>query len=200
MSSRSSTGELQRSTTVCTDGTEAALLDIVAIEFRVPRPHDYQTENHVIVTPSAWTKAGVAGWSDLAAIASRAPGSLWTNGDSTRNGINDQIELTEAKKFDYSLVLVAASSLSFLVHDEGFQNTKMRVRCTFDHAGVRYKFMLTDVPLENDLIARGSGLYATPGPVYLCVSLSEPFQPGSSTKSFCYKLVAGVILAPGASL
>jgi hypothetical protein len=190
------TGELTQASTVCSDGQEAALLDVLDVRFRSPRPHDYQTENHVISPSQRWTKAGTASWRDVAKIASRAPKTLWSNGDSTYNGINDQVSHDEAKKFDYSLALVLADGASFVVQDEGLQDQKMKVRCRFAHNGVTYKLMLTDIRLENDLKARGYGTYSIKDPAYLCVSLGEPF----SKTGKCYKLVAGVILAPGTSL
>jgi putative nucleic acid modification protein with dual OB domain len=117
------------------------------------------------------------------------PNTLWSNGDSTYNGLNDRVRVESASKLSISLVLIQPEALTIGVKTEGqeFGNPRRRVRAHFAHRGVRYILVVTDPVAERAFLAKPNGDYPLRG-AYLCLSLGEPHTDGC-----CYKLVAAVI-------
>src|SRR5262249_30062103 len=81
-----------------------------------------------------------------------------------------------------------------------------RPRVAFRLQGVMYNLSLTDPAWERRLhdLPPGDHRRAAVGllpdaAVLLTVSLSEPFQPEPAAETYCYKLVAAVIVLPPAS-
>ena len=70
-----------------------------------------------------------------------------------------------------------------------FGNSKRRVQASFEHAGVEYRFWVTDPVYERGYLAHPDGVHEL-GECYLTVSLGEPFNHA------CHKLVAAIIEPP----
>lgn len=169
------------------DGSDPKLLDIIDVPLLAHRPTDCQRENWLLDPESYWDKVGVFEWAGLQEFAETG-GTLWRNGNSTYNGINDQISVELAAQETSSLKLVFVRGLQLRVFAPGaaFGNSKRRVQARFTFAGCNYAFWVTDPPIERTYLAMDNGHYQF-GECYLTVSLGEPFQ------EHCHKLVAAVL-------
>lgn len=170
------------------DGRDPELLDIIEMDLepvRSPRL-EYQTENHRIVLGSPWRKTGQWPWKRLVPFVDSPP-RLWVTGESSANGINDRVSLTDAPHFDRSLYLIEPENLLLVLGNEGDVFRKRKLRAEFRYGGAMFRLSVTDPKAESIIGKRKPGPYPVPD-AYLCVSLGEPH-----TDNFCYKLVAGVI-------
>jgi hypothetical protein len=167
------------------NGGEPALMDRIEVGLQAAVPHEYQVENHLIAPDVCWTKVGVIAWQDLDAVIDTFDGSLWIDGSSSYNGLNDRILHARAQALTSSLKLVEPESIVVVVGQEGI-NPKRAARAHFSLGGSKYAFKVTDPVAEASFFAQGEGEYSIV-PVRLCISLSEPFN------GVCYKLVAGII-------
>jgi Dual OB-containing domain len=115
--------------------------------------------------------------------------SLWINGYSSYNGINDRmpVELTDGGLCN-SLLFIQPNHLRVTV-EEGSRLLK-KVRAKFEYHSVRYWLTVTDPEIENQYLKKDLGEHAIgEGDSFLCVSIGEPHE------EFRYKLVAGIIRA-----
>jgi hypothetical protein len=130
-------------------------------------------------------------WDDLNAFADPVR-RLWVDGESTYNGVNDRISLSQIGTAGGSLRLlhVVRLTLSVFKPGEAFGDLKRRVRGDFEHAGARYRLWVTDPKYERAYLAGADGDYEV-GESFLTVSLGEPH------KGACYKLIAAVIQRAG---
>jgi hypothetical protein len=167
------------------NGGEPALLDRIEICLQAAVPHEYQVENHLIDPDVCWTKIGSISWQDLDPVVEPFEGSLWIDGDSSYNGVNDRIQHERAKALTNSLKLIEPESVVVVVGPEGI-NPKRAARAHFTFGNSRYALKVTDPVAEASFFAQGEGEYPV-GSVRLCISLSEPLN------GYCYKLVAGVV-------
>lgn len=169
------------------DGSDPRVLDIIDIPLLGAKPNGYQQENWLIDPKQYWVKAGRAVWADLANFAD-PPSSLWINGHSTYNGLNDHIPLSLVSALNSSLrlVRVAILRLSVFKPGEAFGNRKRRVQGRFEHAGAEYRLWVTDPTYEQRFLAKADGDYDL-GECFLTVSLGEPYNDA------CYKLIAAII-------
>jgi hypothetical protein len=168
------------------DGQDPRVLDIIEIEMLRPQPHGHQQENHLIDPDHHWVKRGAATWAQLQATA-ETPGTLWTNGYSSSNGINDKVPQQIALTLQSSLYLIRPDDLIVSVGMEpGFDGApaKRKVRAQFKFGGIDYRFASTDPVVSRHL---GDGDTRFPEAL-LCVSLAAEALSG-----YCYKLVAAVI-------
>lgn len=170
------------------DGTDPVLLDIIAVELLTHQPHRHQQENHSIDDGRYWTRVGRASWSEALKAAEQPPGSLWTNGTSSRHGENDQVSEGALDSFDRSLYLIRPESLVIDVVEEFdiYCRGRRRVRAAFTFNDQRYRLAVTDPPVERRYLAGPNGTRQVDESL-LCVSLAEPFH------GYAYKLVASVI-------
>ncbi len=170
------------------DGQDIRVLDIVAVPMIAPAPLLYQTENHLIDAGFYWIKTGELQWTKLAYLLDN-PGTLWLNGESSYNGMNDRVKLETAAELKESLFLIKPEALIVSVQTEGaaFGNPRRRVRCRFKYGGSYYILVVTDPVAERAFLSKANGEYPVTD-TYLCVSLGEAYSDG-----FCYKLVAAVI-------
>lgn len=168
--------------------TEPQLLDILEITMVEPRPHGYQTENHLFDSRSGWQKVGNFPPDRIQEIVEAMP-TLWLNGSSSSNGVNDRILVeTAERELRSSLALIIPERLTIDVGREGLRGAERRkVRCTFRHRGVSYCLVVTDPIAANQYLRQGDGSHHAEGQSALCVSLGEPFE------GYSYKLVAGII-------
>jgi hypothetical protein len=168
------------------DGQDPRVLDIIEIEMLRPLPLGQQQENHLIDPHQHWVKRGIATWAQLQASAER-PETLWANGYSSSNGINDKVPQPIALTLQNSLYLVRPEGLVVSVGMEpGFDGAppRRKVRAQFKFGGLDYRFASTDPVLSRHL---GDGDTRFPEAL-LCVSLAAEALNG-----YCYKLVAAVI-------
>ena len=185
------TGELSEEERRYEDGTDPKLLDVIDIWMREPKPHGFQTENHVIDDNLYWALVRKATPAELAASVDAAGGPLWDNQSSSYNGQHDRVEETAAIRHGNSLRLIHVNDLALSVGVEGaeFGNAKRKVRGRFSLHGAHYLLSVTDPLIERRFFLGANGQYEI-GPATLCISLGDPYQ------GYAYKLIAGVILPP----
>jgi hypothetical protein len=171
-------------------GQEPRILDIIDVPMIKPAPKFHQTENHTIDTDSYWTKLGDFSWENLAALTD-APLSLWSNGLSSDDGLNDRMTCKAASVFDRSLFLIQPDDVTIRVLTrEGLSGRgRRRVRTRFAYRGIYYDFVVTDPSAEELFLARPDGEY-TIGNAYFCVGVT-PVNSGE----LCYKLVPTIVPA-----
>jgi hypothetical protein len=171
------------------NGKSPRLLDIIDVPLLKPAPHNHQTENHVIDPKSWWVKAGELDWKKLESFRDK-PESIWINRDHTTSGHYDCMSQAEAATLDSSLLLIKKSDFIVEVGRNPFSGKKT-CRGKFDYKGAHHNFSLTD-PIARDAFAlRKDGDYPLKD-VYLCLSLTEPFDKDGR----CHKLVAAIICDP----
>src|SRR3954462_1224732 len=73
------------------NGRDPRLLDLIRIEFLVPQPHAFQSENHRIDPCKRWTHCGSLKWQRLLPAVSRAKEPLWANAGSSKQGLLDVV-------------------------------------------------------------------------------------------------------------
>ena len=171
------------------DGNEPRILDFMEVPMIGHRPALHQTENHVIDSGSYWRKTGEFPWADLPHLLD-SPESLWSNGNSTNLGLNDQVTKEVAAGLQGSLFLIKPETLTVSVQLErkGFPDARRRVRAEFRYKGTKHILVVTDPVAEKAFFAKDDGHYRIAN-TYLCVSLAGV----NPNDGFCYKLVAAII-------
>nr|WP_221234836.1 hypothetical protein [Sphingomonas aerophila] len=151
-----------------------------------PRPHAFQTENHLIDAEYYWRLQRRASYAEARAALDNLP--LWTNRSSSYNGTNDRVAEDEADPAGGSLRLIEVNDLEVRVSVEGaaFGNGKRRVRGYFTYRQAPYLLSITDPRYEARYLALPDGRHQI-GQALLCISLGEPYQ------GHAYKLIAAVI-------
>jgi hypothetical protein len=170
------------------NNTLPQLLDIINIPLSEPAPHFHQAENHVIQGGQQWVKAGTLEFEELEALCDE-PATLWVNSQSTALGHNDCMSQEEAAAFTHSLLLLKPEELTVEIGTNPW-NGKTTYRGDFRYKGVHYNLSATD-PRVRDVYG-GSPGYHPLSDVFLCVSLTEPFEQDGR----CHKLIAAVIRHP----
>ena len=172
------------------DESDPRLLDIIDVPLLEHRPKDYQQENWLLDPEYCWDKVGAFKWENLGTLAETG-GTLWRNGYSTNNGVNDQIPVDQAAEETSSLKLVHVDGLYLRVFAPGaaFGNSNRRVQAQFRFAANDYALWVTDPPIERTYLTKENGHYQLEE-CYLTISLGEPFNEN------CYKLVAAVLEKP----
>jgi hypothetical protein len=170
------------------NGDRADLLDVVRVPMLEPRPHTYQTENHLIDEQCYWSKEGRADWALLTSSLDNHLTTLWQNGYSSYSGINDRVPLALANAENASLAFIAVDQVSVLASAEGidFGDMKRKVRARWVWRGNQYAVRVTDPEIER-LALSNLAKACELGSAYICVSLGEPYN------DFAYKLAAAII-------
>lgn len=183
------TGELSEYDRGFSNGGDPKLLDIVTVQMVEPRPHAFQTENHLIDDKMYWAKAGQATYDQVEQLVDTVHGPLWDDSDSSYNGLRDRVELGKANALTSSLKLIRVTDFQVVVAVEGaeFNNGKRKVRGQFTVAHTPYLLAVTDPNISKAVLAKADGTTVI-GEALLCISLGEPYN------GYAYKLVAGVIL------
>jgi hypothetical protein len=114
-----------------------------------PRPHDFQTENHLIDDGYYWTKEHEASWDDLRAALDPKGGPLWENLSSSFNGLHDRVEEAKANQLDSSLRLIEVGDFKIV--------------------------SVTDPVVERQYLAGKDGEFKV-GHAILCVSPGKPYE------------------------
>ncbi len=119
------------------------------------------------------------------------PSSLWINSDCTRGGINNCISSQEAATLQDSLVLIKPTDFVLEIGPDPWTGTGRKYRGRFKYKGTHYNLSVTDPAAMRAFGSQPEGDYPF-GDVYLCISLTEPYQADGR----CHKLVAAVIIDP----
>lgn len=172
-------------------GHTPKLLDIIDVPLLKAAPHNHQTENHILDPKSWWVKRGELAWDDLERIREQ-PESLWINADHTRAGLYDCMSPIQAQTLKSSLLLIKKKTFTVEVGSSTWNGRTKRIyRGKFEHKGTRHNFSLTDPVARRVFADKEEGDYPL-SDVYLCVSLTEPYEEDGR----CHKLVAAVIANP----
>jgi hypothetical protein len=173
------------------NGRDPRLLDLIRIEFLVPQPHAFQSENHRIDPCKRWTHCGSLKWQQLLPAVSRAKEPLWANAGSSKQGLLDVVPEHVAIAKQTSLILVQPERLTMTlsVDTSRFGEEKRRIRGEFCLAGLKYRLWVTDCAVEKDFSKRDDGEEKCLRDPILCISLGEVLE----SQRACYKLIAGVV-------
>nr|WP_315491509.1 hypothetical protein [uncultured Rhodoferax sp.] len=174
------------------DGTDPQVLDVVDVPLIKPKPHACQTENWLLSTEHYWEKADSLSWMQARALAEN-PAVLWTHGDSTYHGMNDQIEHARAGHFVNSICLIHIQSVDIHVFVPGanFQDFKRKVQARFVFNGANYRIWVTDPKIEKQYLAGADGISHL-GECLMTVSLAEPHKKNDGSV-YQYLLAAAII-------
>jgi hypothetical protein len=175
-------GSLPMSRTLCTDGLQASVLDVVEQDWGVAAPTMHQRENRLL-GQSTLQRCGRADWDDLAILADDVSSGLWLDGHSTSCGMNDRVPFSILPYLTGSLQLVAANDL-VIFKRLGYEN-QVKYRAKFSVNNRRYDIALTDTVATAWLMDTTRLSFET---AYVCVSLAVPHTDG-----FAYKLAAAII-------
>lgn len=169
------------------DGSDPCVLDVIRVPLIRPRPKDYQKENWLLHPDYYWVRTGQLPWTGLLAFVDN-PATLWLNGSSTVQGLNDRLHLNSARRLASSLYLLRVPRMTLQVHAPGedYGNSKRRVQAGFSYNGENYRLRVTDPVIERRYLAMRNGKYVLED-CYVTVSLGEPY------KGYCYKLVAAIV-------
>lgn len=161
-------------------------LEILSVPTLTHKPQGCQQENYLISQDDIWKKQGRITWYQLAALVDQVSGELWINGYSSQHGLNDRIPVREANVLKHSVLLIQPDTLVIEIHREF--SAKKKLRAVISLNNMLYKLAVTDPKVENLFLASGAGhFHFNAQHVYLCLSISEPFQ------GYCYKLVASIL-------
>ena len=169
------------------DGGLPRLLDVMEVPVIANRPEGHQTENWLLDPDRRWARVNrfdvnvLPKWAD-------AVDSLWINGSSTSNGLNDKVPATAANTLDTSLYLIEANLEICVFNPEAARGDfRRRVQGRFRCNGTDYRMWVTDPDQEQKFFAGPNGSYQL-GTCYLTVSLSL-----AAIYGYHYKLIAAII-------
>lgn len=183
------TAELSEDDRRFANGQDPRVLDVVRITMIEPRPHGFQTENHLIDAGFYWSLEGRATWDQVLAAVDRSGRELWDNSASSYSGTHDRVAENSTVPAEGSLRFIEVVDLRISVAVEGaeFNNAKRKVRGRFTYAGVQHCLSVTDPLIERQYLAGGNGVFEV-GHAFLCISLGEPYN------GWAYKLIAAIVL------
>ncbi len=185
------TAELQLWEVIYPNNEIPMLLDVIDVPLLQPLPHNHQTENHLIDPSREWVKSGEYPWANLWQIEDR-PETLWINSDHTAAGAFNCVSREEAGGATDSLLLIKCRSILIQIAAK-LPDARNRVHhAKFAYRGVPYSLKLTDPAAIEAFASRKSGVHPLRN-VYLCVSLTEPFEKDNNR---CHKIVAAIFTNP----
>ena len=169
------------------DGGGPRLLDVVDVPVLGPRPAGHQRENWLLDPDRRWARADRLPLADIPRWAD-AVGSLWINGSSTSNGLNDRVPVSAANSLDTSLYLIKAD-LEVCVFNPraAYGDFRRRVQGRFRYNRADYRMWVTDPEYEQKYLAGPNGSFEL-GARFLTVSLA-----GVPVYGYCYKIIAAII-------
>jgi ATP-dependent DNA helicase RecQ len=182
---RNETGELSVKEIRYRDGNVPRLLDVMTVPLARRHPQSYQTENY-LVDEDTWLRKRSFPVANLPGLCDPVD-SLWLNGYSSNNGLNDRIpEAITREQIRTSLLLIRPEKAMIAV-EEG-PNLLKRLRARFYFAGEEYRLPITDPGVEDRYLGEPMGQYPlATGDLYFTISIGEPYE------GYCYKLVAGIV-------
>jgi len=184
----SETGELSVKEICYRDGNAPRLLDVMAVPLTRHEPYSYQKENY-LVDEDTWLRKRSFPVADLLKLCDPVD-SLWLNGYSSANGLNDRVPESITREQIRTSLLFIRPERAMISVEEG-PNLLKRLRANFYFAGEEYRLPITDPAVENRYIGEPICRYSlATGNLYFTISIGEPYE------GFCYKLVAGIIGLP----
>ncbi|HOX99478.1 MAG TPA: DNA helicase RecQ [Smithella sp.] len=184
--SRRTNGELAPDDIRMNNNELPCLMDIVEVETQGEARHAYQKENFFGAEKRPW----IWQWKLPDAALTKlldSPDSLWQDGFSSTNGLNDRVPEIVVENAIPSLYLIRPENLTILVTDDLYGRKKVNARFTYRE--VSYLLSVTDMVIEREYLMKPQGEYPQNSKkIYLTISLGEPFN------GFCYKLVAAVMI------
>lgn len=188
-------GEVPLSASLCSDGTQPSVLDIVTITLATRQECTYQPENYIIDISMPWKKRS-SYRTDLSHLIEN-PSSLWDQPQTRSDRIH--VDYLNPEPGYQSLYLIRPDNLYFCIWTELNQYTgapRKRRRALFTYAGSQYNLPITDPTMDQRYFTPFPSLEnesrkikpANPQRCLLVVSLGAPFTDG-----FHYKLVPAVI-------
>lgn len=178
--------EINQQEMTCRCSTIAKKMDAIEINFSNPDNHTYQKENQIILHPPVWEKKFILESKNLVHFLDN-PLTLWSNDNSSYNGLHDRIHSENLTQKINSLLFIEPEKIKIKVSAEGiaFGDPKRKVRAKFKYKDIDYWLAVTDPELKKEYLAKNDGEYEVNDIRYLTISLGE-LQNG-----FSYKLVAG---------
>ena len=169
------------------DGSLPRLLDVMDVPVVAHRPEGHQRENWLLDASRRWAKVSRFDVGDLPKWPD-AVDSLWPNGASTSNGLNDKVPAQATGSLNTSLHLIEAD-LEVRVFNPGAArgDFRRRVQGRFRYNRTDYRMWVTDPDQEQKYFAGPNGCFRL-GRRFLTVSLSLAAYYG-----FHYKLIAAII-------
>jgi hypothetical protein len=181
----SPTGEIPEIACAYSLGQPINVLDVLEVRLVESRAKGYQQENWLIDQVRPWTHIGRAVPADIEKAISMQP-TLWTNGSSSKGGVNDRIDEAAIGNINSSLQLVKVDQLYLEVKAPYEGAGPPDLRASFVYKQNHYNLKVTDPRYEASYRSKSVGTYAI-RTAYLTISLAEPY------KGFVYKLVAAII-------
>lgn len=162
-------------------GEYADALDIVRIEVLGREPATFQREN-LIASDARWIKLGRLGLDNLNHWLDN-PATLWSNGESSRYGVNDKITSfrLEATR-PSSLVMIRPDNGCITIKVAEERDEKIKIRVVFEHNRIRYALTTTDLRAQDAFRNRGIGEYPVQDIRAMTISLGERLPDGNTTK------------------
>ena len=183
------TAEISFLESLCDGNFDPELLDILDIPLLEARPHNHQTENHLIDTSRPWIKQGRLAVFDVSKLCQH-PTALWLNSDRTIHGSYDCLSQQEAATFTKSLVLIQTKSLTIGVRTRICDGSaRSSFRAGFKYNDVYYNLSITDPHAVHAFGRKGNGTYSVPA-AHLTISLTEPYAKDNNRS---HKIVAAII-------
>lgn len=172
------------------DNTEPQILDVVDIPLIKSNPHSCQVENWLISTQRFWRKVGTITWNEALQFSDK-PDTLWVNGWSTQEGLNDEVPTEISDNFSGSIGMIHIPRLELHKKIDPYNGIKQKILASFEFKNLKYKLSVTDCTCAAHLRDREPGTYSV-GESLLTISLGEPFVKNNG-QSCKYKLVAAII-------
>lgn len=191
-------GEVRTQESMCSDGTQPAVLDVVEVTLTAKQDCAHQPENFLIDSSCRWQKIGTIPGSSLPVIEER-PAHLWLQpGGGRTDRIHSQTALASLNPFQ-SLYLIRPINLRFRIWEavDEFRGSPRKYRRGIFHYGnAKYSLAITDPTMETRYFRPFPALNQppieiapkTPANCLLVVSLAAPFTDG-----YHYKVVATVL-------
>lgn len=169
-------------------GDLPSVLDVIEVPLLRAQPRNHQRENWLLDGAKRWKKSGRLSWARVGELIDPL-NDLWSNGSSTKNGMNDRITISDANKTIDSLRFIPVRSLVFSVFniETPSGHRKCVVRANFSYNGTEYNLGVTDRGYENKYRKMGEGNYEI-SDCFVTVSLA-----GKPYNGYFYKLVAAVV-------
>jgi hypothetical protein len=195
--SQQGAGEVRTLESMCADGRQPAVLDVVEVTLTAKQDCPHQPENYLIDPSCRWQKIGTIPANSLASIEER-PAHLWLQPGGRIDRIHSSMAVGSLNPFQ-SLYLIRPTNLQFRIweaHDDFRGGPHKNRRAVFSYAGTEYNLPITDPTMDaryfqpfpalnqpqKDIVPRN------PANCLLVASLAAPFKDG-----YHYKVVATVL-------
>jgi hypothetical protein len=168
------------------DKTEARLLDVIDLTLLEPNSHGCHSEDIFVDDTKKWSLRERLTYKSILPLVETATTTLWVNGQSSANGMNDKLDEGLASSLKNSLKLIKPAQMTMTATREW---GKRKVRGTFNLGSTHYTLAITDPRIEQEFASSSVGTSRVVDDPILCISIGEVLE----AQSACYKLIARVI-------